>query len=463
MQKYNVKIGLVPLRRDCTARPGTFNWEFAEARGREIVQYIKEHYTTENVSFVDLKGVIDVEVLWSTNDVDKVVKHFNDNGVDSIVLICANFGNEEAAGYLSKKMGKPVLLWAPQDDTFYEDGMRMTDSQCGSFGIARMLHRMNVTFSFINSCFVDDKKFEDGLMKFAKVTCAVRNFMGMKIGQIGLRPQPFSSVIFNEGQLMEEFDTHVVPLNLALIQTRYNQILQDRKEELKKGADDLRAKYILDKVSDEGAEKLYAFVLLFKDLMDEKDLDGISAECWSAMPALVGSKQCVAYAILSDMGYLSSCESDMHAIMTQLLLRSLTFGKKVPFLGEFTVRHPSNRNAELLWHCGQFPYSMHKETMPCKVNGLCENFCGKDGHYTVARIDQDHGKYSIIFDECDTVEGPYTHGTYIWGEFKDLDKFERMLIEGAYIHHVSEIEGSLSEEIKEVCKYIPALKANPVN
>jgi hypothetical protein len=61
------------------------------------------------------------------------------------------------------------------------------------------------------------------------------------------------------------------------------------------------------------------------------------------------------------------------------------------------------------------------------------------------------------------VEGPYTHGTYIWGEFKDLDKFERMLIEGAYIHHVSEIEGSLSEEIKEVCKYIPALKANPVN
>ena len=98
MQKYNVKIGLVPLRRDCTARPGTFNWEFAEARGRELVKYIKEHYTTENVSFVDLKGVIDVEVLWSTNDVDKVVKHFNDNGVDSIVLICANFGNEEAAG-----------------------------------------------------------------------------------------------------------------------------------------------------------------------------------------------------------------------------------------------------------------------------------------------------------------------------------------------------------------------------
>lgn len=78
MLNYKVKIGLVPLRRDCTARHGTFNWEFAEARGREIVKYIEEHYTTENVSFVDLKGVIDVETLWSTKDVDKVVKHFND-------------------------------------------------------------------------------------------------------------------------------------------------------------------------------------------------------------------------------------------------------------------------------------------------------------------------------------------------------------------------------------------------
>ena len=62
------------------------------------------------------------------------------------------------------------------------------------------------------------------------------------------------------------------------------------------------------------------------------------------------------------MGYLSSCESDMHAIMTQLLLRSLTFGKKVPFLGEFTVRHPENKNVELLWHCGPFPISQKAES-----------------------------------------------------------------------------------------------------
>mgnify|MGYP004570556959 CR=1 FL=1 len=54
MLNYHVKIGLVPIRRDCTPRPGIFNWEYAEDRARKTVAYIEEHFTSENVSFVDL-------------------------------------------------------------------------------------------------------------------------------------------------------------------------------------------------------------------------------------------------------------------------------------------------------------------------------------------------------------------------------------------------------------------------
>ena len=32
MLNYHVKIGLVPIRRDVTPRPGIFNWEKAEER-----------------------------------------------------------------------------------------------------------------------------------------------------------------------------------------------------------------------------------------------------------------------------------------------------------------------------------------------------------------------------------------------------------------------------------------------
>ena len=458
MLDYKVKIGLVPLRRDCTPRPGLFNWEYAEERGRKTVAYIKEHYSTENIEFVDLKGVIDVETLWNQDDVDKVVEHFNKQGVDSIVLIPANFGNEEAAGELAKKMNKPVLLWGPQDDTFYEDGGRHTDTQCGIFAMSRQLLRMNVKFTYIVNCHVDSEIFAKGLMSFARVTCAVKNFVGMRVGQVGLRPQPFCSVVFNEGQLMEEFDIHVIPINLSVIQTKFNEILKTRKAELQEGAQKIRDMYIIDEETEPNLEKMWAFVIMYKELFEEYKLDAISAECWTAMQQLVGAMPCTSYGILADMDYIISCESDMHAALTQVVLKSLSFGQKKPFLGEFTTRHLENRNAELLWHCGPFAQSLHRKDEPCYCKKMREWFQVNEGHYTVARIDQNHGKYSIITGECDSTTGPYTFGTYMWAEFKDLDKWERKMVEGPYIHHVSEIEGSFTDEIREFCKYVPNIE-----
>ena len=57
MLNYRIKIGLAPMRRDVTPRPGIFNWEKAEERGHAIVDYIEKHFVSENVSFVDLKVI----------------------------------------------------------------------------------------------------------------------------------------------------------------------------------------------------------------------------------------------------------------------------------------------------------------------------------------------------------------------------------------------------------------------
>ena len=110
----------------------------------------------------------------------------------------------------------------------------------------------------------------------------------------------------------------------------------------------------------------------------------------------------------------------MHATLTQVVLKSLTLGQKKPFLGEFTTRHPSDRNVELLWHCGPFAYSLKKHGTGAKMVNMRQWMQVADGHFTVARIDQDHGNYSIAVCECDSAEGPYTFGYYMWGKFKDL-------------------------------------------
>ena len=245
MLNYHVKVGLVPIRRDVTPRPGIFNWEKAEERCAAAVAYIEEHFTSENVSFVDLKGINAVDVLYSDKDVDAVIERFQAEKVDAVFLINGNFGNEEVAGAVAKAIGKPVLLWGPQDTVFEADGTRYTDSQCGLFGMSRQLQRMNVPFTYIENCRIEDPIFTEGFLRFVGVACAVKNFKGMRVAQVGMRPKPFCSVIFNESDLMDKFDIHVIPVNLAVIQDKYNRILETRKDELAEGvAKTFRRSYI---------------------------------------------------------------------------------------------------------------------------------------------------------------------------------------------------------------------------
>ena len=462
MLNYKVRIGLAPMRRDVTPRPGIFNWEKAEERGRAAVRYIEEHYADEHVSFVDLKGINPVDVMYCDADAEKVIERFKAEKVDAVLIINGNFGNEEIAAQVALGVGKPVAIWAMLDDEFLPDGSRFTDSQCGIFGVSRQMQRFHIPFSFIETSKVDSDIFRRDFDRFVRVSCMVKNFRGMRIAQVGLRPKPFCSVIFNEGELMEKFGLQIVPVNLAVIVDQYNRILKERDRELEEGAKLLLSRYEMDDLTPPLLKKVYAFVLLYQWVFETYRVQAVSAECWTAMQLAVGAMPCTAYSVLADMGYIISCESDMHAAITMSLLSCAALGEKKPFLGEFTVRHPENPNAELLWHCGPFAYSLKKEGSPCKNVNMRQWFQVQDGQFTIARFDQDNGDYSLLAGTCHSTEGPYTFGTYLWAEFDDLPAWERKLVEGPYIHHMCEIEGDFTAELREFTKYFPLLKLDQV-
>ncbi len=462
MLDYKLTIGLAPMRRDVTPRPGIFNWEKAEERAHHIVDYIREHFASETVRFVDLNGINAVDVMVNEADAEKVIKRFTAEKVDSVLIINSNFGNEEIAAQVARGVGKPVCIWAPQDEDFMPDGMRFTDSQCGIFGVSRQLQRFNIPFSFIESCTVDSNTFQKDFEKFLSVSCMLKNFTGMRIAQVGMRPKAFCSVIFNEGELMQRFGLQIVPVNLAVIIDKYNKILAENDAELEKGKELLLTRYEMDDLTLPVLKKVYAFVLLYQWVFETYNVQAVSAECWTAMQLAVGAMPCTAYSILADMGYIVSCESDMHGAITMALLACASRGEKVPFFGEFTTRHPQDTNGELLWHCGPFAYSLKKEGCPAKEVNMRQWFRVKDGQFTVARMDQDDGKYSLLAGTCQSMEGPYTFGTYLWAKFKNLPAWERKLVEGPYIHHMAEIEGDYTEELREFCKLVPALRLDTV-
>ena len=466
MLNYKIKIGLVAMRRNTTDRPkGTFlTWYSAEQRGKKFLSYIEENFSDENVSFVDNKGIGHNDLVFDDESASQVIKRFKDENVDAVMVINCNFGNEEATADIAKAIGKPVLLWAPLDDEYYVDGMRPTDSQCGLFGISRQMQRYHIPFSHLPCCKVESDEFKEGFDSFIRVACMDKNFKDMRIGQVGSRPTPFYSVIWNEGELMEKFGVKIIALNFAIINDRMKTTAENYPDEIKKIEEYIKQNYKLDELTPQYLNGMATMVVMYKNLFEEFNLDVISAECWTATPILFdGLAPCTVYGILNDMGYLVSCESDIHCAMTMVLLKSATLGIGKPLFGEFTVRHPENKNAELLWHCGPFPLSQKAESGVDSTARLVNQrswFRAKDGTYTVARIDQESGNYMILPLICKTTAGPQTHGTYIWGEFKDLQKVEDRLIDGPYIHHFVEMNGDFTKEIKEFTKYFTNLKVD---
>lgn len=289
----------------------------------------------------------------------------------------------------------------------------------------------------------------------------VNNFSGMRIGQLGLRPGPFFSVIWNEGELMEKFGVKIIPINFAMVEQRMKDAPNLYPDEIKEYEEYFLKNYKLDDLTPPYITPMATMTVTYKHLFEEFNLDILSAECWTATPVMFGGlAPCALYGLLNEMGYLVSCESDMHCAMTMALLKCATLGEGKPLFGEFTVRHPENKNAELLWHCGPFPVSEKAEGTEARLVNQRAWLRAKDGTYTVARMDQESGNYMILPLVCHTTEGPQTHGTYIWGEFENLQAIEDRLLDGPYIHHFVEIAGDWRREISEFCKYFPNLKVD---
>ena len=86
----------------------------------------------------------------------------------------------------------------------------------------------------------------------------------------------------------------------------------------------------------------------------------------------------------------------------------------------------------------------------------------RGGEITLARLDGDHGEYSIFLGHARGVEGPHTRGTYVWVEVNDWPLWEEKIIRGPYIHHVVGVHGHVAPVLYEACRYIPGLRPDPV-
>ena len=453
-----IRLGFCPTRRDV----------FSREEAQRFARLVKEQMQGHPVELVDLEGINEEELLYREQDIPAVVDKFHRAGVEALFFPHCNFGSENCVAQVAKAFRLPVLLWGPRDDPPDGSGLRSRDSQCGLFATGKVLRRHNVPFTYLTNSWVGSRSFHEGMDRFLRVANVVRAVSGLKILQISTRPAPFCSVICNENELIERFGIQCCPVTLDDLVTEMERVIGERGPVFREKAAFIRS--ISPVGGEEEQEKAAALQLAIRSLAEARGCRAVAIQCWDSLQHLTGVMPCLANALLTDEGLPVACETDIHGAVTAVMAQALTFGESPAFFADLTVRHPTDDNAELLWHCGNFPYSLAKDQAAACAGcnrynqdryGIAE-WQLKDGDLTIARFDGDHGEYRLLIGEAATTDGPKNVGSYVWIKVADWPKWEHKLVEGPYIHHVSGVYGHYGEILMEACRYLPGLQPDPV-
>ncbi len=420
------------------------------------------------MAFVDLEGILPDGLVKDQDHVGTVVDHFRGNGVDCIFMPHCNFGTEGAVGMIGKRLGLPVLLWGPRDEAPLPDGTRLRDSLCGMLASSKVLHKLSVPFTYIENCRVGDDALRAGVDTFLRAAAVAATFRdGARIGVVGQRIDFFWTTIINESELLQRFNVELLPLDMVtLINGALARVEDDRRSYKSEIAELQAAVEIEGYESDAPLMRVLAVRDEIMEMIENHSLDGVAFQSFMSIV-----DACESYCSLAESMVGETCpiaaETDVHGVISDLILRRAALGSGPAYIPEFTIRHPENENGILLWHEGA-PLSMcHPESrpklgnhwiLPSPLAGM-SHFRLKDGPLTVARFDGDHGEYRLAVGEGHSTEGPFTLNNYVWMEVDDWASWERALIEGPFIHHCGMTYGHYGEALVEACKYVPGLEA----
>jgi len=418
------------------------------------------------VAYSDLDGVIEDGMIRDQSQAAAAVAHFRQAGVDAVFMPHCNFGTEGAAGIIGRDLDVPVLLWGPRDEAPAPDGTRLRDSLCGMFASSKVLHKLGVPFSYIGNCRLEDPELETGVREFvrsAHAATALRR--GMRIGHIGQRIDFFWTTIVSESELLERFRVEVLPVDMVLF-------IRDVRQRAAAGAAAyaaevavLRQDMDIEGLDDAKLVQILALRDQVLALARDKGLDAVSIQDFDSLIETFGAYCLLANSMISETLPLSM-ESDIHGAVSTLLA-SRAAGGAPAFLADVTVRHPTDDNGVLLWHCGA-PHSMCRPgcrprlgrhwILPSPVSGMT-HFPLKDGPITVARFDGDRGDYKLAVGQGASMEGPETQNNYVWMKVDDWPRWERTLMQGPWIHHTAMTYGHHAGILEEACRFVPGLEA----
>jgi len=460
-EALKMKIGFVPAHR------AVFNENWAVEMRKRCLKALSKIGNLDPVvpdEKLTKKGLVRDE-----EDAEKVIQLFKKEEVAGTIIGTMTFGDEVSALKVADALREyPVLLFGTKEGPFTPDGNRLSDSFCGTLSISSGLYRRNIPFLFAGILFPEEATFKKAVDNFIRVCAVTKGFIGAKIGQVGPRPGPFETCIYNESALIEQFRQKVIPITLVEIFNTANS-LSDADSEVQRVLKDVKARADVSKVNEKLLARMAKLECALRKFATENRVTAMGIQCWTAMEEFYGVSPCHAMGRLTEQGIMSSCEVDVYGALTMLVQYLASLKTTPPHFIDWTIKHQEKENVFLAWHCGNAPPSLACEGCPVvlRYHSILGETLGLDrslgtgefqlrpGPVTICRLVEYDGEFKMLVTKGEIEKADQNlRGSWSWVKVPNLDELYRVIVEEGFIHHASMIHGDYAKPIVDVCKFL---------
>lgn len=327
---------------------------------------------------------------------------------DMLIVFQASFADSTMVMAIAQALDVPMLLWAvPEEHT---GGRLRLNSLCGINLAAHALTRAHFRYGTIYAA-PDDPAALQQIDVYARAAAARRQLSAARIGRVGENPAGFETCLVDAAALRQRFGVEVVQLDLQ------NEVFADAR-----AADAARVTAAtaglagrvtgLDTLDPTAVSGTLAVYLTLSDRAQRDHLDGYAVRCWPEFFTDLGCAACGALSLLNDEQIPASCEADVNGTITSLMLQTLS--GESSFSSDI-VSLDAERDALVLWHCGQAPLSMADagsgEPPGVTIHSnrklpLLMQFALKPGVVTIARLSEATGTYRLVIGRGEIVRAP---------------------------------------------------------
>ncbi|MHB0875788.1 MAG: hypothetical protein ACYC5O_07065 [Anaerolineae bacterium] len=236
-----------------------------------------------------------------------------------IALLASWLEVENLVATLRPVFHQPVLLWSHVP--FLDGGRRTSLGAFVGAGVAReTLEEMDVRHKFIYGM-PDDPDVGRQIADYIRVAYARRRLSESRIGLFGYTGMGMYTGTFDHVSLRAKIGPETHQLDQYLIIRRMDEVTDAAVAPV---VERLKRDFALGPgVTDAELEKAARMTLALEALADEHKLDAVNVKCHYELSEVYGFTPCLPLSLISEK-LTATCEGDMMAATTQLMLHHLT-------------------------------------------------------------------------------------------------------------------------------------------